>query len=87
MLPECVPGATPVLERSLRGTDHWFTHKLDPGSWMLLTPSLVLGMYVLPTVPTVGAGFRDTALREQCAVETIWTVHVTESSSGLYIYL
>lgn len=29
----------------------------------------VLGMYVLPTIPTVGASFKDTALREQCVAD------------------
>lgn len=34
-------------------------------------PSLVLGMYFLPTVPTVGTIFKDASLREQCVVEAI----------------
>lgn len=32
-------------------------------------------MYNLPTVATVGTVFMDAALREQCAVKTIWTVY------------
>ena len=41
--------------RSLRGCDHQLTRKLDPGNQRLLIPSPVLGMYVLPTIPTLGA--------------------------------
>ena len=40
-------------------------------------------MYVLSTVPTVGAIFKDRALREQGFVETVWTAHVTESTEDL----
>ena len=29
-------------------------------------------------IPTVGASFKDAALREQCVGETIWTGHQTE---------
>ena len=46
----------------------------DPGSRRLFTPSLVLGMYTLPTVPTVGAIFKEAVLREQCVLETLWMV-------------
>ena len=52
----------------------------DPGSQRLFTPSLVLEMYTLPTVPTVGAIFKDTALRKQSAAETIWVVCMTDYS-------
>lgn len=54
--------------------------ELDPGNWKLLTPSLVLEMYFLPTMPIVGAIFKDTSLRELAVVENIWTVYVTEAS-------
>ena len=37
-----------VIERTL-------TCELDLGNWRLLTPSPVLGMYVLPTVLIAGA--------------------------------
>ena len=40
----------------------------------------ILGIYILPTGPTVGAIFKDTALRKQCDVEVICMVYVTESS-------
>lgn len=46
------------MRRSLRGHDCQFTHELDLGHQRLLIPSPVLGMYVLPTVGTVGAGLR-----------------------------
>lgn len=54
--------------------------ELDPGNWKLLTPSLVLEMYFLPTIPIVGAIFKDTTLRELAVVENIWIVYVTEAS-------
>ena len=41
-------------------------------------PHPVLGMYILPTVPTAGAIFKGAALRQRCVAETIWTVFVTE---------
>ena len=36
-------------------------------------------MYVTSTVPTAKAVFKDAALSEQCAAETIQMVHMTES--------
>ena len=66
--------------RSSRGHDFPLTPELDLDNQRLLSPSPVLGMYILPTITTVGAVCKDVALREHCAVETIWTVHVTESS-------
>lgn len=54
--------------------------RCDPGwpsNWMLLTPSSVLGMYIPPLYTR--CKFEDEALREQCVVETIWTIHVTEA--------
>ena len=44
----------------------------------LITPSPVLGMQVLPTVPIVKAIFKDVALKEPCVFETIWVIHGTE---------
>lgn len=41
-----------------------------PGKLEAPYPTPVLGMYILPTVPTVGAIFEDAALRDQCVVET-----------------
>lgn len=43
-----------------------------PGQSEAPYPAPVLGMYILPTVPTVGAIFKDSALRDQCVVETTW---------------
>ena len=51
-----------------------------PGQLEAPCPSPVPGMYVLPTIPTVGAIFKDAALREQSVAEIIWTVYVTELS-------
>ena len=62
----------------MRGRDCQLTSELAQGIWSLLIPSPVLGMCVPPTVPTVEAIFKDTALREQCVVKTIQTVHMTE---------
>lgn len=71
--------------RSRRGCDHWWNPELAPGSPGLLTPFSALGMYVLPIVPAAGDTFKDTAQKEQCAVETLWTVHVTQPSQKLYV--
>lgn len=46
----------------------------------------MLGMYALPTTPTVGAIFTDTAFREQCVVLTIWMVYVTDPTHGLFTH-
>lgn len=54
------------------------THKLDPGTWRLLTLSPVLGMYALLTGPRVGTIFKDAALRQLCVAEAAWTGYVTE---------
>ena len=61
----------------MRGCDCWLVlQELDPGNWRLLTPSPVLGMYILHCspppllVPTVGASCKDTTWREHCGVET-----------------
>lgn len=59
---------------------HQLTRELDLGNRRVLAPSPVLGMYALPTVPTVGAIFKDKALRGQCVVETTRAVYVTEPS-------
>lgn len=42
----------------------WLTSTLDLCNQSLLTPSPVLGMYDLPSVPTNKAIFKDAALRE-----------------------
>lgn len=73
--------------RQLRGHKCQLTHKLDPGNWRLLTPSPLLGMYLLPTNTTVGAGFKDTPLRELDDVKTIWTGYMTEPRQSLCITL
>lgn len=51
---------------------------LDPGDQRLLAPSLVFGMYILPIVPTMGADFKDSALREQCVTEIMWMEYMME---------
>lgn len=56
------------------------TQELDQGNWSLLTLSLVIEKYVLPTVPTTGAIFKDVTLREDGIIETICTEYVTEPS-------
>ena len=37
---------------------------LDPGDQRLLAPSFVFGIYILLTVLTVGADFKDKGLRQ-----------------------
>ena len=54
----------------------WLTHELELGIQRFLTYSLVLGMTILPAIPTVRNIFKNTSLREQCVVETIWMVSV-----------
>ena len=41
--------------RSSRGHDHSSTLNLDLGNQRLLNPCPVLGMFILPTIPAVGA--------------------------------
>lgn len=67
-----------VLEEVTGGCDFLLSLKLDPSNWRLLAPSLMLGMYVLPSVPTARAIFKDAVLREQGVIETIWMVYLTE---------
>lgn len=58
-----------MLERSQRGCD--WTQAIEDSSSL---PS-VLGMYILPTVPTVGGGHKDIALREHIQRGTSeWTM-------------
>ena len=65
----------PIGEAGEGGNQEDVTLELNPDNLRLVTPSSVFGMYVLPTIPAVGAAiFKDTALREQCVIETIWTV-------------
>ena len=40
----------------------------------------IFGKHILFTVSTVEGVFKDSALKEQCIVETIWMVDVTEPS-------
>lgn len=64
--------------RSLRGRDRQMTSELDPGSRRPLSLSPVLGPSTLLTIPTVGAEFKDVALREQCGTKTVWSAYGTE---------
>ena len=67
-------------KRSSRGRDCWLTPELHPGCWRLLTLSPVLGMYVLPTVPTMGAAPR----MQPWESNVVLRPHMTEPSYGLY---
>lgn len=67
-----------LLLEKIRNTWPLVTGVLDQGNERFLTPSLVLGMCIPPTVPTVGTTFRDTALKDQNVVETICLVYMTE---------
>lgn len=71
--------------RSFRGCDHRLTLGLDLDNQSLLTSSPVLGICILPAVPTVGAFLKNEALRDQCVTETIWTEYMTDPPEGLYI--
>lgn len=59
-----------------RGFDLWLTWELHPNHWRLLTPSL-LGMYVLPTNPAVGANVKG-----QPRESNVWL-----RSSGQHVWL
>ena len=45
------------------------TCEWNKGNRKLLT-LLSLGLYILPTILTMGAVFKNTVLREQCVLET-----------------
>lgn len=82
------PGENPAYYRMCwgrysRGRDCQLTCELDPGNQRLPTHSPGLGMYAFPTVPTVGAVFKDITLKEQCVVETLWMVYMPEPHEGL----
>lgn len=62
------PNAHQCWRRSSRGCDRWLTYKLDLGPLPLLP---VLRLCTLPASATVGAVFKDSALREECVAETI----------------
>lgn len=56
-------------------------------SWARGGSSLSLSLWkvLLPSVPMAQAILKDAPLREQCVVETIWMVEVTELSYSLHI--
>lgn len=43
----------------------------------------VLELHAPPTMPTMGAIFKNTDLKEQCVVEPIWLLYITEPSKVL----
>ena len=55
--------------RLWRSHNNWLTREVDLGNQRPLSPSPVLGRYILPTLPTVGAVFKNPASREQGGVE------------------
>lgn len=55
-----------VIEKTRLSVDP----QAGPRKLEALSTSLFLGMYILPTFPTVGMVFKDTVLREQCVVES-----------------
>ena len=69
-----------LLEEVSRERDFHLTHKLHLDNQRLTPPSRVLGIYVLPTIPIARAVFKDTALREQLLVETIWILNAGKPS-------
>lgn len=64
----------------MRRPDLQLIQELDLGNQRLFAASPVLGLYTLPTIPTVGAVLKDTGLKERCVIETIWMAQVTELS-------
>ena len=69
-----------MLEEVIMRTCQPVGPQLDPSNQRLLTPSPVLGMSVPPTIPTMGAIFKDAALSEHCVLEPIRMVYTTEAS-------
>lgn len=63
-----------------RAYDCQLVHELDLDVRLLTTtpPTVLSGLYILPTIPKVGTVFKDAGLREQHVVEMIWT----EESDG-----
>lgn len=59
------------------------THELELGDQRILMPSLVLGRYIPPAVPTVGHIFKNASLREHCVVETMWIVYVAAGKATI----
>lgn len=67
-------------KRPLGGHNYLLTHELDPGNQRLLTPSPVLGMWVVLAFPTPSGHSKDIALRWCCGIENTCVVHVNEPS-------
>lgn len=59
-IPSCVLGVGGSHREDITTVDP----QSGPGQLETPHPSPVLRMYILPTVPTVGAGFKDMVLRE-----------------------
>ena len=69
---ECGPFES-LLEKIIEGTRLSGDPGAGPGQLEAPYPAPVLAVRILPTVPTVGAIFKDAALSDQCVVETTWT--------------
>ena len=59
------------------------TCKLDLDYWRRLDPVCVLEMVTLPSVPRLGAIFKEAALKELCVAETLWTTCESKPTEGL----
>lgn len=62
----------------MRRYDHQLTLELGQGNLRLSTPSVAFGMCVLLVFSSPRSCPKDTAMTQQCGVETIWMVYVTE---------
>lgn len=63
---------------SWRGRDHWLTLELAPGSHRLLTPHPLSHIICCAHHSHSENCLEGFSLVEQCGVETLWTVHMTE---------
>ena len=69
-------------QRSLVGYGPWGCKGSDTTEQLTLSLHFhpIFGKYTPFTVSTVEGVFKDSALKEQCIVETTWMVDVTEAS-------
>ena len=67
----------------MRGQDLQLIHELDLGNLRLQPSSPVLGMYMLPIIPMVGAILKDAALRKY-VVEIILLIYLIRSGGSIH---
>lgn len=83
-----------MLEEVIKKTQPPVDPQLDPGNGRILTPSPVLVMYILPTLPTAGTVFKDIAFLERamCCWDLLdgirdWTQFTKDLRLNLHVHL